>query len=70
MLSLVFLSVPYSRYFNTHIAEAITSCGRHTIKSGEKFCNDLLNDPTDELLDVFPYRTGLEKIIQKIMLPI
>ncbi len=37
------LSVPYSRYFNTHIAEAITSCGRHTIKSGEKFCNDLLN---------------------------
>lgn len=37
------LSVPYSRYHNIHIAEAITSCGRHTIKSGEKFCNDFLN---------------------------
>lgn len=37
------LSVPYSRYFNTHIAEAITSCGRHTIKQGQHFCNDLLN---------------------------
>jgi len=37
------LSVPYSRYFNVHIAEAITACGRHTIKSGQTFCNDLLN---------------------------
>jgi DNA polymerase elongation subunit (family B) len=37
------LSVPYSRYFNVNIAEAITAGGRHTIKSGEKFCNDLLN---------------------------
>jgi DNA polymerase elongation subunit (family B) len=43
------LSVPYSRYFNVHIAEAITSCGRHTIKSGEKFCNDLLNNPLDDV---------------------
>lgn len=33
------LAVPYSRYFNTNIAEAITSCGRHTIKEGEKFVN-------------------------------
>ena len=43
------LSVPYSRYFNTHIAEAITSCGRHTIKEGQRFCNDLLNDPRDDM---------------------
>jgi DNA polymerase elongation subunit (family B) len=34
------LAVPYSRYFNTNIAEAITSCGRHTIKQGEKFVDD------------------------------
>ena len=51
------LSVPYSRYFNVHIAEAITAGGRHTIKSGERFCNDLLNDPNDDLknllLDTF-----------------
>ena len=47
------LSVPYSRYFNTYIAEAITSCGRHTIKSGERFCNDLLNDPTQDMLFLF-----------------
>jgi len=42
------LSVPYSRYFNVHIASAITSCGRHTIKSGQTFCNDLLNNPRDD----------------------
>jgi len=35
------ISVPYSRYFNVYIAEAITSCGRHSIRSGEKFCNKL-----------------------------
>jgi len=48
------LSVPYSRYFNVNIAEAITSCGRHTIKSGEKFCNELLNEPTQSMLSIFP----------------
>jgi len=37
------LAVPYSRYFNTNIAEAITSCGRHTIKQGEKFVNEYYN---------------------------
>jgi len=47
------LSVPYSRYFNTYIAEAITAGGRHTIKSGEKFCNDLLNDPSQDILSMF-----------------
>jgi len=41
------LAVPYSRYFNVYIAEAITSCGRHTIKSGERFCNELLNNPVE-----------------------
>ena len=34
------LAVPYSRYFNVNIAEAITSCGRHTIKQGEVFVNE------------------------------
>jgi len=38
-------AVPYSRYFNKNISEAITSCGRHTIKQGERFVNDLLNNP-------------------------
>ena len=52
------LSVPYSRYFNTHIAEAITACGRHTIKQGQHFCNDLLNGKPhlckdDDFLDKF-----------------
>ena len=45
------LAVPYSRYFNMDIAEAITSCGRHTIKYAEKYVNDLLNNPTDDILD-------------------
>lgn len=43
------LAVPYSRYFNTNIAEAVTSVGRHTIKMGEVFVNDLLNDPDEKL---------------------
>jgi len=42
-------SVPYSRYFNQNIAEAITSCGRQTIRSGEKFANEILNHPNDDL---------------------
>lgn len=36
-------AVPYSRYFNKNIAEAITSCGRHTIKMGEKFVNEFFS---------------------------
>lgn len=40
-------SVPYSRYFNVNIAEAITSCGRQTIKSGERYVNDLLRNYSD-----------------------
>jgi DNA polymerase elongation subunit (family B) len=46
------ISVPYSRYFNIHIASAITACGRHTIKMGEKFCNELLNNPNLELQEI------------------
>jgi len=45
-------SVPYSRYFNVNIAEAITSCGRQTVKSGERYVNDLLNKPSPELMSV------------------
>jgi len=44
------LAVPFSRYFNIDIAEAIVSCGRQTIKKAEKYVNDLLNSPTSELL--------------------
>ena len=39
------MAVPYSRYFNIDIAEAITSCGRHTMKSGARMVNQLLNNP-------------------------
>jgi DNA polymerase elongation subunit (family B) len=45
-------SVPYSRYFNTSISEAITSCGRQTVKAGERFVNELLNEPTEELTKI------------------
>lgn len=37
-------AVPYSRYFNVNIAEAITSCARNTIKQGEKFVNEYMNN--------------------------
>jgi DNA polymerase elongation subunit (family B) len=50
------LATPYSRYFNVNIAEAVVSCGRHTIKQGEKFVNDLLNNPTDELKNILGER--------------
>ena len=45
-------AVPYSRYFNTNIAEAITSCGRHTILQSEIFVNELLNNPDNKLKDI------------------
>jgi len=47
------LGVPYCRYFNPHIAEAITSCGRHTILNCEKFVNDLVNSPDEGLINIF-----------------
>lgn len=37
-------AVPYSRYFNPNIAEAITSCGRHTIKEGQRFTNEYFKE--------------------------
>jgi len=46
------LAVPYSRYFNVNIAEAVTSCARVTIMDGEKFVNDLLNTPTCDIVAV------------------
>jgi len=56
------MAVPYSRYFNTHIAEAITACGRHTIKQGQKFTNEILNDYTlsDTLMEVISELNSLE----------
>jgi DNA polymerase elongation subunit (family B) len=45
-------AVPYSRYFNKNISEAITSCGRQTRALGEKAVNELLNEPNKEILDI------------------
>jgi len=46
LLNAVFgiMAVPYSRYFNVNIAEAITYCGRHTILQGEKFINEYFKE--------------------------
>lgn len=41
------LAVPYSRYFNTNIAEAITSASKLTILQGQNIVNRLLNDPSN-----------------------
>jgi len=48
-------AVPYSRYFNVNIAEAITSCGRHTIKQGEIFVNDYFKSLGSPVKDVVAY---------------
>lgn len=37
-------SVPYSRYFNIHISEAIASCGRRAIVDGQKYVNRWFKD--------------------------
>jgi DNA polymerase elongation subunit (family B) len=46
------IATPYSRYFNKNIAEAVVSCGRYTIRQGEKFVNDLMNNPSADLMIV------------------
>lgn len=43
------MAVPYSRYFNKNMAEAVTSCGRQTILDGQQYANELLNEPSEEL---------------------
>jgi DNA polymerase elongation subunit (family B) len=44
--------VPYSRYFNVDVAEAITSCGKLNVLKGQEFANELLNNPNDYLKDI------------------
>jgi len=56
------LAVPFSRYFNTNIAEAIVSCGRQTIKASERYVNQLYNKPSKALLDVL---NNMERDITK-----
>jgi len=57
------LAVPYCRYFNTNIAEAITSASKLTIKEGQSIVNRLLNNPSkyDEL-----FNNELNKTIKEI----
>src|SRR5574343_20904 len=65
------LAVPYSRYFNTDIAEAVTSCARCTIIAGEEIVNEVMNNPllTKPLSDVIyelggkPIETSLDHVI-------
>jgi DNA polymerase elongation subunit (family B) len=46
------MGVPYCRYHNIHMAEAITSSGRHTIQQCEIFVDELLNEPTEEMKSI------------------
>ncbi|MFW6272804.1 MAG: DNA polymerase domain-containing protein [bacterium] len=45
-------AVPYSRFFSPYIAEAVTSVGRYSLKSGEWFVNDIFNNPNNEIKEV------------------
>jgi len=56
------LAVPYCRYFNTNIAEAITSCSKHTIIEGQNIVNRLLNDTSSYK----PFNSELNKLIESI----
>jgi len=56
------LAVPYCRYFNTNIAEAITSASKLTIKEGQRIVNRLLNNPNE----FDPFNKELNDIIESI----
>ena len=56
------LAVPYSRYFNTNIAEAITSASKYTIIHGQTIVNRLLNNPSVDN----DFDTELNKVIDQI----
>jgi len=56
------LAVPYSRYFNTDIAEAITSASKYTIIHGQTIVNRLFNNPNINS----DFNSELKKIIKQI----
>ena len=56
------LAVPYSRYFNANIAEAITSASKNTIIEGQNITNRLLNSP--EIFDEF--NDELNKVLESV----
>lgn len=43
-----------NRYFLVDLASAITACARHTVRQGERFVNELLNNPekSDKLIGI------------------
>lgn len=54
------MAVPFSRYFNPHMAEAITACGRITILQGEKYVNRVLGNP-----EIYPEFNDFMESIKK-----
>lgn len=45
-------AVPYSRYWNVNISEAITTTAKNTIIQGQNYINELLNKPNKKLLSI------------------
>jgi DNA polymerase elongation subunit (family B) len=56
--------VPYSRYFNVDIAEAIASCGRFSLMMGDLFANEILNK--FDLLSLTIPGQNIQNIINEI----
>lgn len=52
--------VPYSRYFNVNISEAIASCGRRSIMGGQKYVNRWFQE------DVWKENERLPEILSKL----
>lgn len=53
--------VPYSRYFNINVAEAVTSCGRKAVIDGQKYVNRYFHEQVwmnDEVLEVLDTLKG------------
>ena len=46
------LATPYSRYFSPYIAEAVTAVGRYSLKSGEMYINQILNNDNKDLKEI------------------
>jgi DNA polymerase elongation subunit (family B) len=58
---------PWSRYFNDDFQGSVTACGRHIIKTGEMYVNEILNAPlkSDKLIKFIKEINGDCNIYQR-----
>jgi DNA polymerase elongation subunit (family B) len=57
---------PWSRYFSDDFQGSVTACGRHIIKTGEQYVNEILNSPTksEKLVGILNEISKKQQILQ------